>query len=232
MPKTIYVLNASSRTDTGITEDLARSLQPLRSPQGPSVQCLTLTEGPNGISTKRDSDRAAIAVTDFIERHHEHPDAGAFVVACFTDPGVEAAREFSSKPVLGIGQAGITTALTLGDRLGLIAVSRNSEGRNRRLLRAYGHEARLAGHASLDLDYADLQVPDRVRERLAEVARELVSGRGADVLLFAAAGLERYRARLERDAGVPVVDPTQAAAGLAHTLVRLAAHDERSEVPA
>lgn len=215
MPKIIYVLNASSRTDTGITEDLSRSLEPLRLKGGPQIECLTLEDGPNGISTKRDSDKAAVAVADFINRTHDQPDTGAYVVACFTDPGVQAAREFARRPVFGIGQAGFSVALNHGDRLGVIAVSRGSNTRNRQLLRLYGLEDRLAGLTSLDLDYAELQNPARVNARLAEVARELITKQGADVIVFAAAGLERYRAQLQASADVPVIDPTQAAVGLA-----------------
>lgn len=222
MPRIIYVLNASSRKDTGITENLSVSLEPLRFNGGPEIQCLTLDDGPNGISTKRDSDRAAVAVADFIASSHREPTAGAYVVACFSDPGVQAAREFSIKPVFGIGQAGFSVALNHGDRLGLIAVSAGSHIRNRQLLRAYGLEDRLAGLASLDLDYGELQQPARVSDRLATVARGLVRDDGADVLLFAAAGLERYRAALQDVAGVPVIDPTQAAVGLALTATAFA----------
>lgn len=221
MPETIYILNASSRTDTGITEDLSRSLESFRFKEGPRIECLTLEEGPNGIATKRDSDKAAVAVVDFIARTHGQPATGAYVIACFTDPGVQAAREFSSKPVFGIGQASFNVALTQGDRLGLIAVSAGSQHRNRQLLRSYGLEDRLAGLTSLDLDYADLQDPGKVQERLSACALQLVEQHGADVIVFAAAGLERYRAQLSHTAGVPVIDPTQAAAGLALMSVTL-----------
>lgn len=222
MAKIIHVMNASSRKDTGITEELSRTLEPLRFPGGPEIDCVTLEDGPNGITTSRDSDLAAVAVARFIEERHELPDTGAFVVACFSDPGIAAAREFSSRPVLGIGEAGVMTALAFGGQLGLISVSAGSEGKNRRALRALGVEARLAGAAALGLDYGDLRRPERVLGRLIEVGaslREL----GAGSLLFAGAGMGRYCAQLEQAVGLPVVDPTQAAVGLALSRVQLAA---------
>jgi Asp/Glu/hydantoin racemase len=219
----IYVLNASSRKDTGITDELSRTLEPLRSTDGPHIACLTLEDGPAGITTTRDSDEAAPVVTRFIAAHHQETDAGAFVVACFSDPGVAAAREFSSRPVLGIGEAGMLTALALGDRVGLIAVSSGSAGKNRRMLRTLALESRVAGHAALDLDYADLRSPEKVSQQLNVAAGQLTREQGANVLLFAGAGLARYRAQLEHDIGVPVVDPTQAAVGMAVSLVRIAA---------
>ena len=38
---------------------------------------------------------------------------------------------------------------------------------------------------------------------------------GADVLVMGCAGMARYRDRLQRDVGVPVVEPTQAAVSMA-----------------
>jgi Asp/Glu/hydantoin racemase len=114
----IQVLNPSSRTDTGITEDLQKSLHWHQGPWMPQVRCLTLEEGPCGISTARDSDAAAPAVIDHIERESGKADVVGFVVACFSDPGVFAARGITKKPVVGIGEAGFAAALALGDRFG------------------------------------------------------------------------------------------------------------------
>ena len=211
MTKTIHVLNPSSRTDTGITEELARSLAWLSGPGVPRIECRTLADGPNGIANSVDSDRAAPAIFDFIKAHADDADAAAFVVACFSDPGVHAARELTSKPVIGIGEAGLTLALSLGERLGTIGVSAGQEGKNRRFVRRTGFTDRYAGHRSLGLDYADLQHPDRVSTRLAEAARDLRDQEAADVIVFAGAGLARYVDAVRADTGLPVVDPTLAA---------------------
>jgi Asp/Glu/hydantoin racemase len=57
--------------------------------------------------------------------------------------------------------------------------------------------------------------------RMTEVGRRLRDENGADVLVMGCAGMARYRAGLEADLGLPVVDPTQAAVGMALTAVRL-----------
>jgi Asp/Glu/hydantoin racemase len=44
---------------------------------------------------------------------------------------------------------------------------------------------------------------------------------GADVLVMGCAGMARYRGPLEQALGVPVVDPSQAATGMALTALRL-----------
>ena len=70
----------------------------------------------------------------------------------------------------------------------------------------------------------ELGQQDLVLERMTEVGRRLRDERGADVLVMGCAGMTRYRAPLEEALGMPVVEPTQAATGMAITAVRLASH--------
>lgn len=215
----IYVVNASSRTDTGITDELARSLAWCAGPGLPTIRCVTLEDGPNGIVTARDSDDAAPAVLSFVHRHGSDPEVSAFVIACFSDPGVAAARDLTTKPVIGIGEAGMMAALSVGDRVGTIGVSAGGEAKALRQARRLGVSERFAGHVGLGLDYADLQHPERVSGRLAEAAMVLKDRHHAGAVLFASAGLARYVAAVRQKAALPVIDPTQAAAALALCLM-------------
>jgi Asp/Glu/hydantoin racemase len=214
MTSIFYVINPSSRTDTGITEDLALSLAWAGAAGRPQIVCVTLDDGPNGIANARDSDDAAPAVLRFIEREAGLDEVAGFVVACFSDPGVHAARELTSKPVIGIGEAGYLAALALADLVGTIGVGTGRGEKGRRLLRQMGVSGRLAGHRGLGLDYGELQDPQIVTERLVAAGLSLRDEDGAGALLFAGAGLARYVAPLAKATGLPVLDPTQAAGGL------------------
>ena len=56
---------------------------------------------------------------------------------------------------------------------------------------------------------------------MTDVGKRLAEEKGADVLVMGCAGMARYRTRLEDALGLPVIDPTQAAAGMAITACRL-----------
>jgi Asp/Glu/hydantoin racemase len=213
-PVRIEILNPSSRSDTGITEDLARSLEWLAGPRLPELRCLTLADGPRGIVTARDSDEAAPAILRHIEKTEKDPDVAGFIVACFSDPGVYAARGITRKPVVGIGEAGFAAAIALGDRFGTISVSAGPGGKLLRQLRLSGLAPRHAGHRGLGLNYGDLQYPDRVLDRLVAAGIALRDEAAAQAIVFAGAGLARYVAPLEDATGLAVVDPTQAAAAV------------------
>lgn len=215
MDKTIYVINPNSLAP--VTRGLQKSLEPLQRADGPRIECVTLHDGPPGIQNEQDVAVSAVLVGRMVEdltREHGD-DAAAFVIACFSDPGLHMAREKSARPVLGINECGLLTAMALGQRLGVIAILPTLMGRHARGYAAAGIASRIAGEYPLDLTVAQLQDASATRDRMQAVGSRLVREDGADVLVLGCAGMSQYRAWLEDAVGVPVVDPTLAAVGMA-----------------
>src|SRR3546814_1793295 len=106
----IYVINPNSSQI--VTDGIDAAIAPLRMAGAPEIACLTLKEGPPGVQTQQHID-GLIAPLHALVRTLDDT-AAAFVIACFSDPGLYSVRELSKKPVLGIAESGILTALTLG----------------------------------------------------------------------------------------------------------------------
>ena len=104
MSARILVINPNSSTT--VTDDIARALKGFHFDGGPVIDCMTLKEGPPGIETQRHVDEVVAPLCRTIEREQ----ADAFVIACFSDPGLHAAREVASAPVFGIAQCGMLAA--------------------------------------------------------------------------------------------------------------------------
>jgi Asp/Glu/hydantoin racemase len=153
-------------------------------------------------------------------RDHE-ADAAAFIIACFSDPGLFSAREQTAKPVLGIAECGILTALTLGHRFGVISILAGSLPRHLRYIAAMGLGSRLAADMPIGLGVTELADARTTLTRMIDVGRRLRDAHGADVLVMGCAGMARYRDDLEEAARIPVVEPTQAAVTMAIGRVRL-----------
>ncbi len=217
MADRIIVINPNSTTT--VTDDIDTALDDLRADANAEFECLTLGDGPPGIETQRHVDSVAMPLCRLIESCDNR--ASAFVVACFSDPGLHAARETTRKPVLGIAESGLLTALTLGDRVGVIAILAGSIARHSRFIRAMGIERRIAGELPVGLGVTELADEDKTYARMTDVGRRLAEEKGADVLVMGCAGMARYRTRLEDALALPVIDPTQAAAGMAITASRL-----------
>lgn len=208
---TIYVLNPNSSQH--VTDGIDRVIEPMRSASSVPIEARTLAEGPAGIETQAHVD----GVVAPLLRHCRELDdkASAFVIACYSDPGLAALREQSSKPVFGIAEASILTAMTLGQRFGIISILSKSIPRHMRCVGAMGVMDRLAGDKPLELGVAALADETKTWKRLVNVGTDLRDGSGAEVLILGCAGMTAYRAKLENELGVPVVEPCQAAAAMA-----------------
>ena len=210
----ILVINPNS--STVVTEDIARAVEGFRFAGGPAIECMTLAEGPPGIETQRHVDEVAAPLCRAIERER----ADAFVIACFSDPGLHAAREATHAPVFGIAQCGILAALSRGERFGIVAILETSIPRHRRYVASLGLSARMAGERAIGLGVTALAQEEIVAARMTETAERLRDEDGADAIVLGCAGMARYRAALEAHLGCAVVDPSQAAVGMALAMLR------------
>jgi allantoin racemase len=216
MGGTIFVINPNSTE--AVTRGIDRACEPLRMAGAPRIECVTLAEGPSGIQTQRDVDGVVAPMLRLIAELD--PRAAAFVIACFSDPGLHSARETTRKPVLGIMECGILTALTLGQRFGVIAILAASIPRHLRTINAMGLSSRLANERAVGLPVVELADESKASSRMIEVGRQLAAD-GANSIVMGCAGMAQYRDRVEQAAGVPVVEPTQAAVAMAIGRVRL-----------
>ena len=135
----IVIINPNSSVK--VTEEIARSVAPFRCMDGPEFECIGIAHGPATISTMHDSTEAALNVAAIVQ---SRPDASAFVVACFSDPGVDLCRTLVRQPVIGIQEAGILSAMAQADLFGIVALGPASVARHRLRIRQMGVEARMA----------------------------------------------------------------------------------------
>jgi Asp/Glu/hydantoin racemase len=213
----ILVINPNSTA--AVTRAIDDAMAPLRIPGGPEIACLTLEEGPPGVESQTDADSVIRPLCRVIGE--QEPNAAAFVIACFSDPGLFSAREATQKPVLGIAECGILTALTLGHRFGVISILARSVPRHLRYIAAMGVNQRLAGDLPIGLGVTELGDGRETLTRMIDVGRRLRDQHGADVLVMGCAGMARYRDDLEDALAIPVVEPTQAAVTMAIGRIRL-----------
>ena len=96
----------------------------------------------------------------------------------------------------------------------MVAFTDKSKPRQRRVLQAMGVEQRMVASIALNLDMEVLTDPVAPRARIQQVAWELVT-LGAEVVILGCAGMAHHRAAAEDACGVPVIEPSQAAAAQA-----------------
>lgn len=207
----IVVLNPNSTE--AVTEGIDQALEPLRLGGGPDIVCETLAAGPPGIETDAHVQAVVEPITEFVASREDETDA--FIIACFSDPGLAEARRATRRPVLGMAACGILTATALGERFGVISILDHAIPRHLRYYDSLGISSRLAGDRAVGIGVTGLADESHTIERMTTTGTELRDEDGADVLVLGCAGMARYRERLEDSLGIPIVDPALAAAGMA-----------------
>jgi allantoin racemase len=212
--------NSSAACTVGIDAAVAG----FRHPGGPTIDVVGLPEGPPAIYTWRDWH----AVVEPLCRRIERETADAYVIACASDPGIEAARTVTEHPVLGVFRCAIAAAAARVEQFGVIAIADASRERHLAALRAIGLEKRLAAEIALNVTMEALLEPDAARARLVEAARACAAA-GAGAVILGCTGMAHHRAAVERAAGVPIIEPCQAAVGLAMAQIALGHCAQRSD---
>ncbi len=210
----IVVINPNA--NEAVTRGLEHALAPLSALGGPQIACRTLTEGPLGIETQADVESVTLPLKRLVE---SDGDAAAFVIACYSDPGLHLCREATARPVFGIAEAGVLTALARADRFGVIAIRTRSIPRHMRYLRQMGLTDRLAGERALEMSVAETASGEGTFARMLAVGRALRDADGAGAIVMGCAGMAAHRKPLEDELGIPVIDPTQAAVAMAYGAV-------------
>ncbi|MEI6970448.1 MAG: aspartate/glutamate racemase family protein [bacterium] len=213
----VLVINPNS-TDA-VTRCIDKACEPLRMSGGPRIECTTLKDGPPGIETQQDVDGVVAPLKRLVSEREMA--CSAFVIACFSDPGMHALRAVTRKPVLGIMECGLLTAMTIGRRFGIIAILQQSIPRHLRAIGDLGVSGRLAAELAVGLRVAELSDEKRTFIRMVETGRALRDTHGADVVIMGCAGMANYRKSLQDEIGIPVVDPVQAGVAMAVGRVRL-----------
>lgn len=205
------ILTINPNSSDIVTRAIDDAVAPLRLEGGPQIKVIGLPTGPKGIATQRDSDSVIIPLTQLVK----DDTSDAFVIACFSDPGLHAVREVADgRPVMGIAEWGLLKALTRGERFGIIALSSSSVKRQQRMVRTMGIDSRYAGSQPIGATAAESAGQD-IRDRMIKAGHELVSHMKADVVVLGCAGMSSHRHAIEEAIGCPVIEPSQQAVAAA-----------------
>ncbi|PZW42112.1 Asp/Glu/hydantoin racemase [Humitalea rosea] len=147
----------------------------------------------------------------------------AAVVACFGDPGVEAAKELFDVPVVGISEAAFHAAAMLGRRFGVVSFTAALRPMFEECLARNGLASRCSGFRMGPAFAGDPgRVAEERREMIVALCRAAVEEDGAEVVILGGGPLAGLAPAIAPSVAVPLVDGTVAAVRMAEALVGLA----------
>jgi allantoin racemase len=213
------ILVANPNISTGVTDKLVASGKRVAS-AGTELIAMTAPRGVPYIATRAE---AAIGSAVFLEMLAEKRGAvDAAVCAAFGDPGLGGARELFDFPVVGMAEAAMLVACTLGRSFGIVSFSRSLEPWFAEIVAWHGLSDRCAAIRTLDEAFTSIdEVQEEKEQVLVELANRTVANDQADVIILAGAPLAGLANKIRERVPVPLVDGIQAAVTMAEGLVRL-----------
>lgn len=216
----MHIRLINPNTTGAMTELIGKSAARVAGP-GVVVDAVNPTMGPASIESHYEE---ALAVPGLLEQIALGNASGVdgFVIACFGDPGLDAARELSNGPVLGIAEAAFHAAAMLGRRFSVMTTLDRTRGRAHELLDRYGFAGHCAGVHACDVPVLELEsLGDDGIYGIAKACREAIDRDGSDVIVLGCAGMADFCPQISEVVGVPVIDGVVAATGMVQGLVRM-----------
>jgi allantoin racemase len=212
----IHVVNPN--TTKSMTLKIGAAAKAAASP-GVEVSAANPDFGPPSIEGYFDE---AFSLPGLIAEIMKAKDADAFVIACFDDTGLEAARCAVQAPVVGIGEAAFHMASLIAAKFSVVTTLSRSIAPIEHNLEKYGLKARCARVRAADVPVLALEEPGSDARRMieTEIGRALAED-GAEAIVLGCAGMTDLARDLERSVGAPVLDGVACAVALAESLVRL-----------
>ncbi|SPX72896.1 aspartate/glutamate racemase family protein [Mycobacteroides abscessus] len=213
----IRVINPN--TTEAMTKSIAAAAQSAAWAQT-SVTAVNPSMGPASIESHYDE---ALSVPGILAeiRRAESEGTDGYVLACFGDPGLDAARELATGPVLGIAEAAMHTASHLGRGFSVVTTLERTAGRAWDLAERYGMSRFCRGVNGCDIAVLDLEQNPRTRDILVEHCRRAAHDDGSDVIVLGCAGMARLCRDISGQIGLPVIDGVTAAVNLVQSLVSM-----------
>jgi allantoin racemase len=214
----LQVINPN--TTASMTALIGRAAQAVAAP-GTVIDVVQPTFGAPSIEGHHDDAWAAAGVTEQV-RAGVAAGAQAHVIACFGDPGLHAAREIATGPVIGIAEAAFHAASLLATGFSVVTTLTRTCVIAEHLVVQYGFERRCRGIHGTDIAVLELEDPaSNAYARILACAEQALERDRSGAIVLGCAGMADLCAALQQRLGVPVVDGVAAAVKLAEALVSL-----------
>lgn len=221
----ILIINPNTSED--FTQKIRESAVEFAS-RGTDVVCMTAASGPRSIEGVYDELLSSQGTLKVFLSEKDRFDG--FIFACYSDhPVIYAAREITEKPVVGIAEASMLMACTLGHRFSVVTTNAEWEPLLADAVRHYGLKSRCASIRSTGLAVLALEGMSsaKVEALIEQSAREAIERDGAEVICLGCAGMTGLDKKLEEKLGLPVLDGIVCALKIVEGLIAYGAKNSK-----
>jgi allantoin racemase len=212
----ILVINPN--ITASMTEKIGRAAG-LAASAGTEIVTVNPEDGPPSIEGYFDE---VFAIPGILAEMTRADKADAYVIACFDDTGLDAARCATEAPVIGIGEAAFHLATLIAGKFSVVTTLARSVPAIEHNLSKYGLSSRCAKVRAAEVPVLDLELPGSgASQKISEEIAKAIAEEKAEAIVLGCAGMADLAERLSHEHGVPVLDGVACAVRLAETLAGL-----------
>ncbi len=212
------ILIVNPNTTASMTRKIGAAARAVAAP-GTEIEAVNPDFGPVSIEGYFDE---AFSVPGLLAEMGKARDRDAYIIACFDDTGLDAARCCVDAPVIGIGEAAFHMASLIAGKFSVVTTLSRSVPAIEHNLRKYGLASRCARVRASEVPVLDLEKPgSNARVKISAEIQEAIKCDRAEAIVLGCAGMADLAKSLSREHGIPVVDGTAAAVKLCEGLVSL-----------
>jgi allantoin racemase len=214
----ILVINPN--TNPKNTAVIAKAIEPFK-PEGTEVDTVSPAKGPIGLESYYHNYLASVNVHDRIIQAEKEGYDGV-VIACYGDPGIEAAKELVNIPVVGITEASYALARLLSTKFLVVVSAETAVPRQIRYIKSLGisdfqYDVRPIGLTVLGVMSDRMSAKDLIANNCEIALKET----GSELIVMGCSGFSGLRADLEKQLNVPIIDPVVAGVHVCNSLIQM-----------
>ncbi|WFF41075.1 aspartate/glutamate racemase family protein [Salinicola endophyticus] len=214
----IRVINPN--TTASMTTTIGEAASRIASP-GTEIVATTPKSGPVSIESHFDEAISAVGVLEEVMAG-EREGVDAYIIACFGDPGLLAARELTRAPVIGIAEAAFHMASLISTRFSIVTTLGRTGIIAEHLLDQYGFRHHCRRVRAAEIPVLDLEHDgEAALNRITAECRRARDEDGIGAIVLGCGGMADLTAEISDAVGLPVVEGVTAAVKLSEALVGL-----------
>lgn len=190
--------------------------------EGTEVVCVCPPAGPRSIDDGFTREVAVYHILEEIIQSEKEGGYDGYVLACFGDPGRQAAREITDKPVIGLGEASLAFAGMISDQYSIMTIGSWLRWIYRELITRCGAQHKVASMRSISIASEESHSnPNYVYGKLLEAAKVAIEEDYAEAICLGCGVMAPFAEPLQKELGIPVIDPVAAGVKMVETLVSM-----------
>jgi len=223
---TVHIRVINPNTTASMTARIGKAAEAIAAP-GTRISAVNPQDGPVSIESHFDEAISAVGVAEEVRRG-ERESVDAYIVACFGDPGLMAARELTRAPVIGIAEAAFHMATLVSTRFSVVTTLGRTAIIAEHLLASYGFAGHCRRVRAAEIPVLELEDNNEAAfERIVAECRRARDEDGIGSIVLGCGGMADLTGRISDAVGLPVIEGVTASVKLAEALVGLGLHTSK-----